>query len=331
MPTDDPTILRASARAFWVTAPGVGELQSVEVEAPRSTDVLVQTLYSGISRGTESLVFQGRVPPSMQEAMRGPNQEGDLSLPVKYGYAAVGRVVEGRKPGRIVFCLHPHQTAFVVPDDAVYDVPKNVPPERAVLTPNMETALNAIWDARLSAGDRTVVVGAGAVGCLTARLAARTPGCEVTLVDIDESRRPIAEALGASFASPDDAPGNADVVFHASASSDGLQQSIDLAGPDATVVEMSWFGDRDVSLALGGSFHPGRVRIIASQVGTLPPHQAPRRWTHRRRMGVALRLLADDALDALVSEESSFDTLPETMPRLADPESPVLCHRICYP
>ena len=331
MPIEDQRAVRSTARAFWVTAPGVGELRSVEVEAPRSTDVLVQTLYSGISRGTESLVFQGRVPPSMQEAMRGPNQEGDLSLPVKYGYAAVGRVIEGRRPGRIVFCLHPHQTAFVVPDDAVYDVPKNVPPERAVLTPNMETALNAIWDARLSAGDRTVVVGAGAVGCLTARLAARTPGCEVTLVDIDESRRPIAEALGAAFATPDAAPGNADVVFHASASSDGLQQSIDLAGPDATVVEMSWFGDRDVSLALGGSFHPGRVRIIASQVGTLPPHQAPRRWSHRRRMGVALRLLADDALDALVSEESSFETLPETMPKLVDPESPVLCHRICYP
>ena len=331
MTNEDPKAIRSGARAFWVTAPGVGELRSVEVDTPRESDVLVRTLYSGISRGTESLVFQGQVPPSMHEAMRGPNQEGELSLPVKYGYAAVGRVLEGRDPGRIVFCLHPHQTAFVVPDESVYDVPKDIPPQRAVLTPNMETALNAIWDARLSPGDRTVVVGAGAVGCLTARLAARTPGCEVTLVDIDERRRSIANALGVAFASPDEAPGNADVVFHASASSDGLQRSIDLAGPDATIVEMSWFGDHDVTLSLGGSFHPGRVRIVASQVGTLPPHQAPRRWSHRRRMGVALHLLADDALDALVSEESSFEALPETMPRLVSPQSAVLCHRICYP
>jgi len=267
----------------------------------------------------------------MHEAMRGPNQEGEFSLPVKYGYATVGQVIDGQEPGRTVFCLHPHQTAFVVPADTVYDLPADVPPARAVLAANMETALTAVWDARSSPGDRVVIVGAGAVGCLTARIAARTPGCEVTLVDIDARRAPIANALGVAFATPDEAPGGADVVFHASASSTGLQRSIDLAGPDATVVEMSWFGDREVTLALGGGFHPGRVRIVASQVGTLPPHQAPRRWTHRRRMGVAMRLLADDALDTLLTAESSFDALPETMPQLVASESPVLCHRICYP
>ena len=330
MSTDDSETIRTSARAFWVTAPGVGELRPAEVAAPGPSEVLVRTLYSGISRGTESLVFEGRVPPALHETMRGPNQEGELSLPVKYGYAAVGRVMDGRDPGRVVFCLHPHQTAFVVSEDAVHDIPGDVPPRRGVLAANMETALNAVWDARLSPGDRAVIVGAGAVGCLTARLAARVPGCEVTLVDIDERREPVAEALGVTFASPDLARGGADVVFHSSASSEGLQRSIDLAGPDATVVETSWFGDREVTLALGGNFHPGRVRIVASQVGTLPPHQPPRRWTYRRRMSVALRLLADDALDVLLTGESSFDDLPDTMRELASPAGPVLCHRICY-
>jgi threonine dehydrogenase-like Zn-dependent dehydrogenase len=292
-------------------------------------EVLVQALYSGVSRGTESLVFTGRVPPGEHARMRGPHQEGEFTFPIKYGYAAVGRIVQGPGVGRIVFCLHPHQTAFCVSAADAVGVPDGVPPARAVLAANMETALNAIWDARVGPGDRVVVVGAGAVGCLTARLAARIAGCEVQLVDIDARKATVAAALHVSFGQPQDAWGAADVVFHASASQEGLQRSLEIAGPEATVVELSWYGDRDVRIALGGAFHPQRLRIVSSQVGAIPPHRAPR-WTHRRRLQLALALLQDDALDVLFSGESTFDELPAVMAALVEPEHPVLCHRIRY-
>jgi len=328
-PSTDSTRLLQEARAFWVVGRKSGEIRAAQVAPPGPSEVLVQTLWSAVSRGTESLVFTGRVPAEMHARMRGPNQEGEFTFPIKYGYCSVGRVIAGPGVGRVVFCLHPHQTAFCIGAADVLDVPDHVPPARAVLAALMETALNAVWDARLSPGDSVVVVGAGTVGCLTAHLAARVPGCEVQLVDIDPGKAEVAGSLGLAFADPDQARTAADVVFHTSASSDGLQRSIDIAGPEATVVEMSWFGDREVRLRLGAGFHADRIRVVSSQVGTIPPHQS-RRWTHRRRLGLALSLLADDALDVLFSGESAFDSLPEVMSELADPGRPALCHRIRY-
>lgn len=322
--------LPRDCRAFWVTAPGVGEIRTAPLQPPGPDAVVVQALYSGVSRGTESLVFNGRVPPSLHASMRGPHQQGEFTFPVKYGYAVVGRVVAGPGVGRTVFCLHPHQTHFSVAADAVIALPPQLPPGRAVMAALMETALTAVWDARLSPGDKVTVVGGGVVGCLTARLAAQVPGCEVELVDINPDRASVAQALGVAFANPAQAHGGADVVFHASASSDGLQLSLDLAGPETTIVELSWFGEREVTLKLGGAFHPDRLSLVSSQVGSIPAHQA-RRWTHRRRMGLALRLLADDALDELLEGESPFEQLPQTMARLAAPGATALCHRICYP
>ena len=321
------------ARAFWVEAPGRGALREISVPPPSAGQVRIRALYSGISRGTESLVFHGRVPPSEHERMRGPHQEGTLALPVKYGYALVAEVVDGPGAGDAVFCLHPHQSFACVDAGAVRRIPSSVPLARAVLAPNLETALNATWDGRVGAGDRVVVVGAGVVGCLTAYVCGRTPGCSVQLVDVDGRRSALADALGVSFGDPEHVWSDADVVFHASASSAGLQTALDAAGAQARVVELSWYGDRDTTVSLGTAFHPGRLQIIGSQVGTIPPDRAPR-WTYARRMGVALDLLVDDALDALISGESAFAELPETMARLAAPASehaePVLCHRICY-
>ncbi|MEM6994045.1 MAG: zinc-binding alcohol dehydrogenase [Myxococcota bacterium] len=325
-PSDAEQALR-EAQAFWVVAPGKGELRPAPSELPGPTQVAVQTSYSAVSRGTESLVFRGQVPASLHTWMRAPHQEGTLSLPVKYGYAAVGRVVAGVGVGRTVFCLYPHQTAFCVEADAVLEVPDDVPLQRAVLAANMETAVNALWDGHVAPGDRVVVVGGGVVGCLTAHLAARVPGCDVTLVDIDPERESTAAALGVAFAAPGEVEGGADVVFHASATTEGLQHSLDLVGREATVVELSWYGDDAVRLQLGGAFHPGRTRLQSSQVGSIPPHRAPR-WTYRRRLALALRLVADARLDALISSESPFSTLPDVMPRLS--QGPALCHRIVY-
>ena len=319
------------ARAFWTVEPGRGELRGESLRPPSPDDVVVRALFSGISRGTEALVFSGRVPKSEWARMRAPFQEGEFPGPVKYGYASVGRVECGPDDltGRVVFALYPHQTRYVVPAAAVHVLPVEVPPHRAVLAANLETALNGVWDARLHIGDRVVVIGGGTVGCLVAWLAARVPGCEVQLVDRNARRADVAKALGVPFASVDDAMRDADVVVHASGSPDGLRLALDVAGFEATVVEMSWFGDREVPLALGGSFHSRRLTILSSQVGRVAPDQRAR-WDTQRRMALALSLLTDASLDVLVTGESPFDELPDVMTRLAGAPGDVLCHRIRY-
>ncbi|OFW00629.1 MAG: dehydrogenase [Acidobacteria bacterium RIFCSPLOWO2_02_FULL_68_18] len=322
---------REEARAFWVAAPGRGEVRTESLGTPSGGEVLVRTLYSGISRGTEALVFDGRVPPSQWHRMRAPFQAGDFPGPVKYGYAAVGRVERGPDAlaGRAVFVLHPHQTAFIVPADSAYPVPDEVPPARAVLAANLETAINGLWDGRPHVGDRIAVIGAGTVGCLVAWLASRIAGCEVELIDTNPRRAAVAAALGVPFAEPAAAGRDADLVMHASGNPSGLALALELAAVEATIVELSWFGDREASLPLGGPFHAKRLTIASSQVGRVAPSQRAR-WDARRRMQLALRLLAEPALDALITGESDFERLPEVMARLAREPGDTLCHRIRY-
>ncbi len=320
-----------TARAFWLRAPGEGEIRAVELPEPRSGDVVVRTLYSGVSRGTETLVFRGGVPRSQHAAMRAPFQEGDFPAPVKYGYLAVG-VVEHGSPdlvGRTVFCLYPHQTRFVVPATAVTPVPDDVPPARAVLAGTVETAVNALWDAAPLVGDRIAVVGGGMVGCGVAALLARIPGARVELVDADPTRAAIADALGVGFATPEDAAGDCDLVVHASATEAGLGRSLELLAAEGEVVELSWYGDRPVRLPLGEAFHAKRLTIRSSQVGTVSPRRARRGYAGR--MATALRLLADPRFDALVTAEHPFEELPALMPRLTDGTLPALCVRLRYP
>jgi threonine dehydrogenase-like Zn-dependent dehydrogenase len=319
------------AHAFWVREPGFGEIRPVTLPEPGPDDVLVRTLRSGVSRGTETLVFKGGVPPDQYGAMRAPFQEGDFPGPVKYGYLSVGAVEQGPPEllGRTVFCLYPHQTAYVVPAAAVTVVPEDVPPARAVLAGTVETAVNALWDARPLLGDRVTVVGAGMVGCCVARLLSRFPAAQVTLVDVDASRADVASALGVDFALPEDAGGGRDLVVHASATSAGLQRSLELLAPEGTVIDLSWYGDTEVRLSLGGAFHSGRLRIRASQVGTLSPARGGGRTT-ADRLALALELLRDPAFDALVTGESRFGELPDVMARLAAGSLPALCHTITY-
>ena len=313
------------AHAFWLSAPGRGEIRPISLPEPGSGDVVVRALRSGVSRGTETLAFRGAVPP------RAPFQEGEFPGPVKYGYLSVGAVEEGPAElrGRTVFCLYPHQTAYVVPAGAVTVVPDDVPLSRAVLAGTVETAVNALWDAAPLVGDRVAVVGAGMVGCCVARLLARFPAVEVTLVDVDASRADVAAALEVGFARPEDAVGGCDLVVHTSATSAGLQRSLELLAPEATVLDLSWYGDDEVRLSLGGAFHSGRLGLRASQVGTLSPARSGRRTTGDR-LALALELLRDDAFDAVLSGESRFEDLPAVMARLAAGDLPALCHTITY-
>jgi threonine dehydrogenase-like Zn-dependent dehydrogenase len=320
------------ARAFWLRTPGEGEFRTVQLSEPGPDEVLVRTVHTGISRGTETLVFRGGVPPNQADLMRAPFQEGDFPGPLKYGYLNVGVVEVGPAAlrGRTVFCLYPHQTAYVVPADAVVAVPEGVPPARAVLAGTVETAVNALWDAAPLIGDRITVVGAGMVGCCVAALAARLPGASVQLVDPVPERAAVAAALGVGFAAPADAATGRDLVVHASATSDGLRRSLELLAPEGQVVELSWYGDRQVSVPLGESFHSGRLTIRGSQVGTISPARRASR-TFADRLALALDLLRDSAFDALVTGESRFDELVDIMPRLAAGTLPALCHLICYP
>jgi threonine dehydrogenase-like Zn-dependent dehydrogenase len=320
-----------SSKAFWVAAPGRGEIRSETLTPPAANEVVVDALYSGISRGTEALVFNGQVPRSEWTRMRAPFQAGDFPAPVKYGYASVGRVARGPDglAGLAVFVLHPHQTRFIVPADAVHPLPADVPPARAVLAANLETAVNGLWDGRPHVGDRIAVIGAGTVGCLTAWAASRIVGCEVELVDVNPQRAAVARALGVRFAEPAAAAREADLVIHASGAPSGLTLALDLAGVEATIVELSWYGSQDVPLPLGGAFHAKRLTIASSQVGRVATSQRPR-WDTRRRMQLALRLLREPALDALVTGESVFEALPEVMATLARAPGDTLCHRIRY-
>ena len=324
--------MSGEALAFWLRRPGVGEIRRVPLPSPGPGDVLVRTLRSAVSRGTETLVWRGRVPESQYDVMRAPYQEGDLPGPVKYGYLSVG-VVEQGPPcvrGRTVFCLFPHQSAYVVPVQAVTVVPEDVPAARAVLAGTVETAVNALWDAGPLLGDRVAVVGAGMVGCCVARLLAGIPGVRVTLVDVDPLRSGVATALGVDFRVPGETVGGLDLVVHTSATSAGLQTSLDLLAPEGEVIELSWYGDAETRVSLGGSFHSGRLAVRASQVGAVAPARRGRRTT-RERLELALGLLRDPAFDALLTGESPFDQLPAVMARLADGDLPALCHTLLYP
>ncbi|MFA1545586.1 zinc-binding alcohol dehydrogenase [Actinomadura chokoriensis] len=323
--------MERDARAFWIRSPGEGEIRAAVLPEPGAGEVLVRTVYSGVSRGTEAIVFRGGVPPNQHAIMRAPFQDGRFPGPVKYGYLNVGVVEHGPSElaGRTVFCLYPHQTRYVVPAGAVSVVPDDVPPERAVLAGTVETAVNALWDAVPLVGDRIAVVGAGMVGCSVAGVLAGFPGSRVQLVDTDPSRAGVAAALGVEFASPERALGGCDLVVHASATEAGLARSLELLAPDGQVVELSWYGDRRVSVPLGEFFHSRRLTVRGSQVGALPPSRRASRG-FADRLALALRLLANPAFDALITGESPFAELPDVMPALASGDVPALCHRIVY-
>lgn len=320
-----------TARAFWLRTPGEGEIRAATLPLPGPDEVVVRTLFSGVSRGTETLVFRGGVPASQRTVMRAPFQEGDLPAPVKYGYLSVGTVEHGPAAllGRTVFCLYPHQTRYVVPASAVTPVPEDVPPARAVLAGTVETAVNALWDAAPLVGDRIAVVGAGMVGATVAALLARFPGARVELVDVDPARAAVAAALGVGFAAPEQAVGECDLVVHASATETGLARSLELLGDEGEVIELSWYGDRPVRVPLGEAFHSRRLTVRASQVGAVAPARRRRR-THADRMALACALLADPVFDAIVTDECPFDDLPTLLPRLTAGELGALCVRVVY-
>lgn len=332
--------MQATARACWCPEAGRCELRPEALPALKPDDVRIRATHGAVSRGTEALVLAGRVPASEHSRMRCPHMGGSFAFPVKYGYVSVGIVEEcGADAAHLlhqrVFCLHPHQDAYVVPMADVTPVPRVTPSQRAVLAPNLETAINIVWDAGIDVGDRVAVVGAGVVGCVVAWVAARIPGVEVLLVDVDARRAKIAAAVGAAFGvagALDADAGDRDVVVHASGAAAGAATALELAGDEAVVVEASWHGSNIVPLPLGGPFHARRLTLRSSQVGNLPPAKRPR-WTYARRMGLALKLAGDASLDVLFErDEIAFEDLPAALPRICGARAGAsgLCHRVVY-
>lgn len=312
-----------TARAFWTVEPGRGELRSERLSVPAPGHSSVTALASGVSRGTEALVFASRVPPGQFDAMRAPLMGGTFPFPVKYGYSVVGALDDGAR----VFVLHPHQDRFVAPDGLCVAVPNAVPTHRAVLAANMETALNICWDAAPLAGERILVIGAGVVGLLTASLLARVPAVSVTVVDIDPAREALAVRFGCRFALPSAAPADQELIVHASASEAGLRLALDRAAFEGRIIEASWYGDREPAVPLGEAFHARRLRLIASQVGAVAPPMRGRR-SFSERLATALALLDNPAYDALLEGPTRFEDLPDAMPRILAPGG--LCHVITY-
>jgi NADPH:quinone reductase-like Zn-dependent oxidoreductase len=321
-----------SIQALWYVAAGRAELRLESAPVPAPAQVRVRALYGAISRGTERLVFEGRVPPSQFQRMRSPNMAGEFPHPVKYGYATVGRVEAGppELQDRIVFALHPHQSVFTVAADSVLPVPEQVPPARAVLAANMETALNAVWDGAPGPADRIAVVGGGVVGLLVTRLCARMPGTQVTVIDVVGSRREITQALGAGFAVPAAAPQDCDLVFHASGTGAGLGTALRIAGEESTILELSWYGAGEVTVPLGEAFHSRRLRLVASQVGEVAPSHRVR-WSRSRRLAAALALLADPVLDGLLAPPVPFEHLPARLGEILGQQTDARCPLIRYP
>lgn len=321
---------REASSALWFEAPESCRLRQERLGQPSGNEVLVRTLFSGISRGTEALIFRGLVPESEFARMRGPHMDGSFPFPVKYGYAAVGQVEVGPSHlvGKEVFALFPHQDRFILPADQVTVLPDTLPARRAVLAANMETALNIIWDAGIQPGDRVAVFGAGVVGSLVAYLASRIVGTETIVVDLDTARQELAAALGLTFIQAGTLDGEFDVLINATASAEALQEAITHAGMEAKIVEASWYGDRPVSIPLGGAFHSRRLSLVSSQVGGIPALRRAR-WTYARRMAKALELLLDPRLDRLISGETAFSELPDAYARILSSQD-TLCHRIRY-
>jgi threonine dehydrogenase-like Zn-dependent dehydrogenase len=320
------------ATALWYVGPGRAELRKEEIAAPTNGEVQVRALFGAISRGTERLVYHGRIPSSEYQRMRAPYMVGQFPFPVKYGYSIVGRVEAGpaRLQSRLVFALHPHQSLFNIPAADIAPLPDDIPGERAVLAANMETALNAVWDGAPGPADRVAIVGGGVVGLLVAYLCSRLPGANVTLVDVAPARAALAHAVGARFALPDAAPRDCDLVFHASGSGEGLRHALSLAGEEASIIELSWYGSADVTAPLGQAFHSRRLRLISSQVGKVAPSRRPR-WTRERRLAAALALLADATLDGLLAQPVCFTDLPGKLAAVFDPNSELACQPIRYP
>lgn len=317
------------ARAVWFAAAHTAELRTEKIPPPGPGEVRVKTIASAISHGTEMLVYRGEVPRGLDLDL--PTLAGSYALPIKFGYATVGRVLDAGSgatlaPGDPVFVHHPHQDLFVVSSDLPVRLLDGLDPMSGLFFANAETALGVVHDAQLRLGETAVVFGQGVVGLLVTRLLKLAGAARVLAVDPLEKRRELALEGGADEAlSPEDLPDRvfeanggrgADVAVEVSSSGAALQAAVDAVADEGTVVVASWYGTKAVNLSLGGRFHRGRVKLRSSQVGRINPELNPR-WDRARRTQTVLRLLPELRLEKLISHRIPLGDAPAAY-RLVD-------------
>jgi 2-desacetyl-2-hydroxyethyl bacteriochlorophyllide A dehydrogenase len=285
-------------RSLYFTAPHTIDVREEPLPALAAGQVLAQTLCSAISPGTEMLVYRGQVPTEMAVDETIAALGGQFRFPLKYGYSAVGRVLElgpgvdSAWQGRTVFAFNPHESHVIADIAQLFPLPDDVDAETALFLPNMETAVNFLLDGAPLIGERVAVLGQGVVGLLTTALLARCPLANLTTFDHYPLRRETSLALGAHVSlSPESSPAlQADLTYELSGSPAALDAAIALTGFDGRIVVGSWYGQKRAALDLGGRFHRSRIRLISSQVSTLTPALSGR-WDKARRLQVAWAML----------------------------------------
>lgn len=307
----------AEAKALWFRTRGHAEILEERLPRLRPGWCRLHTLFSAISPGTERLVYSGEVPEDLHREMRCPYMGGKFPFPVKYGYSLVGKITEGPEDsiGSVVHVLHPHQDQCIVRTEHTFPIPPQVPPSRATLASNLETAVNAIWDSEVTIGEHALIIGFGAVGSLVARLLSFMSGIKLEIVDANPSKIALAEKMGFKACDPGSVSGNFDLAFHASRSSDGLQLAVDRVGFEGRIIELSWYGTNKISLSLGGTFHSQRKAILSSQVAT-PSRRQRSRWDHARRRSLVFELLERSEFDSHITHSVPFGGLPDIYNKL---------------
>jgi 2-desacetyl-2-hydroxyethyl bacteriochlorophyllide A dehydrogenase len=303
--------------AVWFPRARTVEIREEPIGDPGPGELRVRAVISALSHGTERLVYRGEVDPGL--ALDLPTLAGGYGFPVKFGYASVGRVVAAGPHvgsigvGDLVFALHPHQVEYVVAASLAHRLPAGVSPEAGVFLANLDTALNVTLDAKAKPGDSVVIFGQGVVGLLLTQLLSRA-GVRVIAVEPASGRAAMSARCGANAVlRPADLAlvrsmtggRGADLAIEASGNPGALQQAIDSVADEGTIVVCSWYGEKRVTLDLGGRFHRGRLRIVSSQVGGIDPSLAPR-WDRPRRLAYATQLLSDLRLAELITHRFPF-------------------------
>jgi threonine dehydrogenase-like Zn-dependent dehydrogenase len=300
------------SHALWHRSASESEIITGDIRKEEGKELLVESFFSLVSIGTERTVALGMVPPEIREQMKVPYMEGSFSFPCKYGYSLVGKIIRGPAglKNRFVHLMHPHQDMAWVHPSSVFPLPDGIPPRRAVLAGNMETAVNALWDSEISVGDSVLIAGFGIVGALIALLASCIPGVAIVVLETNEKRRSLAAKLGFDLFE-NFRTGNTpfDAALNTTGDENALQICIDNTGFESQVTEVSFYGTKAVSVRMGGNFHISRKRIAVSQVSNLPLKKLAR-WDHLRRKQLVYNLLKDNRFDCLVENAVPFHDAP---------------------
>lgn len=304
---------KLSAESFWIRKKNNSFIKKHSISIPQNNEVLVKTIYSGISYGTEKIVYSGNVPKSQRSLMRCPYQEGEFGSNVKYGYMNVGKVMNGpsKLVNRYVYTLYPHQTQYVLPLEELTFIPKLIPIKRCLLTANMETAINAMWDTLPTCGDKILIIGAGIVGFLMAYILMTIIGIEILLIDTDKEKSKIAKIFGIKFSCSIPKSYNANIIYECSGNPSVIDILSSHVNDETVICIMSWYGNSVSNINFGNEFFSKRTKILFSQVAKVS-HNRDKYWNNKKRKDLAISLLNDDKLDNLIEKDMiSFHDLPE--------------------